>query len=121
MEAVQDLRRSGTSFSEQIARGLQVIFDFIAVLACSLGCWLVVLGEKDPESYQRYLFASLIAGAAVVGVMGYSRMYEFDVVTEPQSHLRGLFSAVVITFLGRLFLAFSLGHAEGAVSRIWAY
>src|SRR5579859_2623939 len=121
MEAVQDLRRSGTSFSEQIARGLQVIFDFVAVLACSLGCWMVVLAEKEPDSYQRYLFASLIAGAALVAAMGYSKMYEFDVVTEPQSHLRGLVSSVVITFLGLLFLAFSLGHADAAFSRLWAY
>jgi Undecaprenyl-phosphate glucose phosphotransferase len=100
---------------------LQVIFDFVGVLACSLGCWMAVLADKEPDSFQRYLFASLVAGAAVVGVMGYSRMYEFDVVTEPQSHLRGVVGSIVITFLGLLFLAFSLGHADSAFSRIWAY
>lgn len=121
MESVQDHQRSGTSFSEQIARGLQVIFDFIAVLASSLGCWLVILYEKNPEDFQRYVFASLIAAAAVVAVLGYSRLYELDVVTEPQSHLRGLVSSIVMTFLGLLFLAFSLGHADKAFSRIWAY
>jgi Undecaprenyl-phosphate glucose phosphotransferase len=112
---------SGTSFSEPIARGVQVLLDFGIIMLSSMSCWLVILGEKSPESFQRYLVASLLAAAASVSVLAFSRMYDFDVVTEPQSHLRGLVSAQVATFFGLLFLAFSLGHADTAFSRIWAY
>jgi len=110
---------TGAAFSEQIPRGLQVVFDFAAILIAGLGCWLVVLGVRDPELIQRYLFASLIAATLSISVLGYSRMYDFDVVTEPQSHLRGLVGSLVVTFLALLFLAFSLGHADAAFSRIW--
>lgn len=121
MDGVLEIRQSGTSFSEQIARGLQVIFDFLVVLTASMSCWVAFLADKEPDSYQRYLFASLVSGFAVVTAMGYGRMYDFDVVTEPQSHLRRLLGSMVITFLGLLLLAFSLGHADAAFSRIWAY
>ena len=121
MEGVLETRQSGASFSEQIARGLQVVFDFVVVMAASMGCWGAVLADKEPDSYQRYLLASLVSGLAVAATMSYSRMYEFDVVTEPQTHLRGMISSMVITFLILLFLAFSLGHADTAFSRIWAY
>jgi FlaA1/EpsC-like NDP-sugar epimerase len=121
MDGVLETRQSGTSFSEQIARGLQVIFDFLVVLTSSMVCWVVVLSDKEPEFFQRYLLASLVSGLAVTATMGYSRMYDFDVVTEPQAHLRSMISSMVITFLGLLFLSFSLGHSDAAFSRIWAY
>lgn len=121
MEAVQDYPRSGTSFSEQIARGLQVALDFVSVVTCGIGCWVAVLKDKEPESLQRYLFASVLAGTMVVIGLGYRRLYDFDAVTEPQSHLRGLVGSVTVTFLGLLLLAFSIGHAEIAFSRLWAY
>jgi len=114
-------RGSGASFSEPIARGVQVFLDFAVIMLSSMGCWMVVLGEQEPASFQRYIVASLLAAAVAVSVLGFGRMYEFDVVTEPQSHLRGLVGSQVATFLGLLFLAFSLGHADGAFSRKWAY
>jgi Undecaprenyl-phosphate glucose phosphotransferase len=121
MQIGQDSQSAGASFSEQIPRGLQVLFDFLAILAASLGCWLVVLWQRDPASVGRYLFASLLSAAVAVSALGYSRMYDFDVVTEPQSHLRGLVGSLLATFLALLFLSFSLGHADAAYSRVWAY
>jgi len=112
---------TSASFSEQIPRGLQVVFDFVAILAASLCCWLFVLWQKDPESFQRYFVATLLAATLAVSVLGYGRMYEFDVVTQPQAHLRGLVGSLLATFLVLLFLAFSLGHTESAFSRVWAY
>jgi len=121
MHIDSDLRRSGASFSEQIARGMQVFFDFTVVLIASMGCWAIILMERYPDSYTYYLAASLISAGAVVITLGYGRKYDFDVVTEPQSHVRGLVGSMVITFLVLLFLAFSLGHVDLAFSRIWAY
>jgi Undecaprenyl-phosphate glucose phosphotransferase len=113
--------KSGASFSEPIARGVQVLLDFSVIMFSSMGCWSMILGDQGIDSLQRYFVVSLMAATATVSVLGFSRMYDFDAITEPHMHVRGLMGAQAATFLGLLFLAFSLGHADSAFSRKWAY
>lgn len=49
MHIDSDLRRSGTSFSEQIARGMQVFFDFAVVMIASMACWAVIIMDRYPD------------------------------------------------------------------------
>ncbi len=112
---------AGATLSEQVASGLEALSDFAAILTASMGSWWFVLGATGHDAAERYLFVSLIAAFVTVAVLGYLRMYDFYVMTEPSHHLRSLVGALLVTDLVLLFLAFSLGHADVALSRVWAY
>ncbi len=114
-------KRRRFSFSVQIAVGLQVAADIVAVIVTGMMCWAVIIGRKNPENWLRYLAASAIIALIAAVAASFSRLYDFDVVSRSSDHLGRLTIPLVKAFLIFILLAFSVGHADLGLSRAWTY
>ena len=114
-------KRRGFSFSVQIAVGLQVAADIAAIILTGMLCWVVILGRKNPEGWLRYLAASAVIALIAAVATSFSRLYDFDVVSRSSDHLGRLTTPLIKAFLIFILLAFSVGHADMGLSRVWTY
>ncbi len=108
-----------TSYSLNMASGLAVLADLLALLVTGGAIYLYYLGG-DGASQELYIFAILAPSITVVAIFHQARLYDVESICNPMGQIPKILGILAVTFLVFLALAFAL-KVSTELSRVWVF
>lgn len=106
-------------FSDRVVEGVSVSIDVVAVLACGLASYIILVGWSE-ASAERYVSSIILTCLAFYALLKYGELGAVFVLMRPLLYVDKIFLTVVISFLLLLATLFSLKVSDD-FSRVWMY